>query len=201
MNYQYIEEKMPQQNYDIWLKKASGISDQMVQTELIEHQLEAIQVSYTAQKLIDVRANPTLQGTNGVLTMCFIVTMFITVIGYLIFWIISMKSRALSFGIFRAMGMTMNQVTGIIIAEQVLMTGSAIGYGFGLGILASKLFVPLLEYVDGLISLPPFIVVLEQNDYFRTLGIALGMLSVGISILFVIVRRLKMNQVIKLGED
>lgn len=201
MNYNYIENKMPLQDYDIWLTKEDGVTDQMVQDELVSKQLEANQVEYTTQQIITAKNDPILQGTNGVLTMCFIVTMFITVVGYLIFWMITMKSRALKFGIFRAMGMTMNQVSGIIISEQILMTGSAIGIGFGLGIVASKLFVPLLQYVNTSQVVPPFIVVLDSQDYFRTLGIAGGMLAFGLLVLFVNIRRLKMNQVIKLGED
>lgn len=202
MNYNYIEKKMPLQDYDIFIEKSLGATDQMVQDELIELGLEAEQVDYTTQQLIGKKNDPILQGINGVLTMCFVVTMVITVIGYLIFWLISMKGRALKFGIFRAMGMTMNQVNGIILTEQILMTGSAIGFGFGLGVLASRLFVPLLQYV-GLTgsNVPPFIVVLNQADYIRTLSIAGVMLAFGLAVLFISVRRLKMNQVIKLGED
>jgi putative ABC transport system permease protein len=202
MNYTYVQEKIIQKNYDLWMQKKVGVTDQLVQDELVDKGLEVSRVSYMTQELIKTKNDPILQGTNGVLTMCFLITMFITIIGYLLFWIISMKNRALTFGIFRAMGMTMNQVTRIIVTEQILMTGSAIIIGLLLGIQSSQLFVPLLKFVYARnLSGPPFIVVLLQEDYMRILYIVSAMLLFGLAVLFVIIRRLKMNQVIKLGED
>lgn len=202
MNYDYMQQKTVQQNYDIWMHKKSGVTDQQVQDELLTKGLEVSRVTYMTQELIKTKKDPILQGTNGVLTMCFVITMFITIVGYLIFWIISMKNRALTFGIFRAMGMTMSQVTRIIITEQILMTGSAIFIGLFLGIASSSLFVPLLKFVNSKsVSGPPFIVVLLQADYLRILYIVSAMLLFGLLVLFILIRRLKMNQVIKLGED
>ncbi|MDA3847387.1 MAG: hypothetical protein PF505_12735, partial [Vallitaleaceae bacterium] len=202
LNLDYIDSKLPSQDYTIWIDKEEGVTDRYIQEQLIDKDLEATDVVYTTQELISAKNAPLLQGTNGILTMCFIITMVITFIGYLIFWIMAMKGRALKFGIFRAMGMSMNQVTKIIVYEQILMTGAAIGFGFSLGIVASKIFVPMLQMVESAESqVPPFIVVLLRRDYLQTLGIAGAMLLVGLVILFIIVRRFKVNQVLKLGED
>lgn len=47
---------------------------------------------------------------NGALTLGFVVIMLMTVIGFLIYWIISIRSRTLQFGVLRAMGVTFREV-------------------------------------------------------------------------------------------
>ena len=47
--------------------------------------------------------DPLLQGTNGVLTMGFIVTIILCAVGYLIYWIMSIRSREMLFGVFHVL--------------------------------------------------------------------------------------------------
>jgi putative ABC transport system permease protein len=75
------------------------------------------------------RSDPILQGTNGVLTVGFIVTLLICFTGFLIYWILSIRSRVLQFGIFRAMGMSMRSLVGLLLNEQFVITFTAIGLG------------------------------------------------------------------------
>jgi putative ABC transport system permease protein len=54
--------------------------------------------------------DPVLQGTNGVLTVGFIIILLVCMTGFLIYWILSIRSRVLQFGIFRAMGLSMKSI-------------------------------------------------------------------------------------------
>jgi putative ABC transport system permease protein len=201
-NLNFIEETNNIRNIDIWLSKEDGITDDEIQEQLVEKELEVKRVFYTNQDLIDAKRDAQLQGTNGVLTMSFVIIMLVTIMGYLIFWVMTMKGRALKFGIFRAMGMSFSQVNQIIIIEQILMTGVSIVFGSLVGIIGSKIFVPMLQKVGSPADqLPPFVVVILSSDILRTIGIATGMLLIGVIVLYVIVRRFKVNQVLKLGED
>jgi putative ABC transport system permease protein len=202
VNYNNIEDQLPVQEYDIWMKRSEGVTDQFILNNLFESELETDRVEFRNQAMVNKKNDPMLQGTNGVLTMSYVITMLITVVGYLIFWIIAIRGRALKFGIFRAMGMSMGQVTMIIITEQLLMMTGAIIAGLGIGTMASRLFVPMLQQFDVTSSgVPPFRVVILQSDYSRIIGLTLLMLLVVLLILFAIVKRFKVNQVIKLGED
>jgi putative ABC transport system permease protein len=202
VNYNNLEDQLPVQEYDIWIKRSADVTDQNLLDQLSAANLETNRVEFRNQAMIEKKNDPMLQGTNGVLTMSYVITMLITIVGYLIFWIIAIRGRALKFGIFRAMGMTMRQVTMIIISEQLLMMSGAIAAGLAIGTLASRLFVPMLQQFDVTSAgVPPFRVVILNSDYGTIVSLTFIMLLVVLIILFVIVKRFKVNQVIKLGED
>jgi putative ABC transport system permease protein len=108
----------------------------------------------------------------------------------------------LQFGILRAIGLSRPGLIATLIWEQMLVSGSAIVAGVGAGVLTGYLFVPTLQHMySASEQVPPFVVTIQQSDLtmlFLTLG---GMLAIGLTVLFVIVRKLKVDQVIKLGED
>ena len=95
--------------------------------------------SYTDRDrdLANVSIDPLLQGTNGVLTMSFIVTMILCAAGYLIYWIMSIRSRELMFGILRACGMHKEEIFHMLIVEQIFSGAVSVFAGFGIGKIAS----------------------------------------------------------------
>ena len=54
--------------------------------------------------------------------------------GFLIYWILSIQSRALQFGIFRAMGMSLREILSMLINEQLFISVSSIAVGAGIGL-------------------------------------------------------------------
>ena len=73
----------------------------------------------TNADIIDLKNDPVFQATNGILTVGFIVVLVLAAAGFLIYWILSIRSRQLQFGIFRAMGMSMREVLGMLASEQL----------------------------------------------------------------------------------
>lgn len=61
------------------------------------------------------------------------------------YWVLSIKARALQFGIFRAMGMTMREILNMLIFEQIFITLPTIITGTVIGFIASKLYIPLIQ--------------------------------------------------------
>lgn len=201
-NYSYITSKLPVQPYEIWVKKQPGTPDGTINEELEAKNLSVERVDYANQDIINKKNDPMLLGTNGVLTMCFLVTMLITAIGFIIFWVLSIRERALKFGIFRAIGMPMRNITLIIACEQVLVSGCAILAGILVGSAASIIFIPLLQIVyASWQQVPPFRIIAYRSDYVKVLGMTLVMLITGLSFLYWLVRRINIHQVLKLGED
>lgn len=202
INHSYVMKKLPPIPYEIWMKKEPGVSDSVIHEQLETLSLRVEKVEYTSQKLIEKKNDPMLLGTNGVLTMCFIVTMLIAAIGFLLFWILSIREKSLKFGIFRAMGMPMGSVTLIMLLEQVLVSVVAIIFGVVLGTVASTIFIPMLEMVySAYQQVPPFKIVAEMGDYVKVLGIAGVMLFSGLVFLYGLVRSINVHQVLKMGED
>ena len=154
------------------------------------------------QDIVAKKNDPLLQGMNGAMTLGFIATLAISLAGFFIYWILSIQSRTLQFGILRAMGMSAWRVILMLVFEQIMISGVAIFIGLLVGGVMSQLFVPLLGLVNSAAEqVPPFTVVASRADYFRLYAVVGVMLAAGLALLGVLVRRIKVAQAIKLGED
>lgn len=202
INYAYILKRLPAQPYEIWIKKQNGTPDGAINAGLKERDLAVEKVEYSMQDIIEDKNDPMILGINGIFTMCFLITMFIAAMGFIVFWVLSIKDRALKFGIFRAMGMPMKSVTLIMICELFFVSGAAIITGILLGSVASKVFIPLLQMTySSSQQVPPFIIIAYMSDYAKVIGVTFVMLVTAVAFLYCLVRRINIHQVLKLGED
>lgn len=190
------------QPYRVWLKKKQGASSNQVYQDLTRKHIDISLREDTTEQIIKRKNDPMLQGMNGTLTLNFIVAGIISIIGFLIFWILSIKKRVLQFGIFRAIGLSMPKITGMLVCEQILITGAAIMAGILIGNIASRVFVPMLQTVYSIEEkVLPFKMVTVFGDYLRLYIITGLMLVSALFILWRIVSRININQALKLGED
>jgi len=201
-NLNSIHRQMRLEPYQVWISLNDNVSSLEFYEALNNDGVSVHTLTDTRQELIAVKNDPLLQGMNGTLTLGFIVTLSITFIGFLIYWVLSIKSRLLQFGILRAMGLSRIGVIITLMWEQLLISGSAIAAGFGVGVLASILYVPTLQLIySASEQVPPFSITVNSSDYAALLLAFSGMLISGLSVLVVMIRRLKPDQVLKLGED
>ena len=153
-------------------------------------------------ELIEKKNDPILQGTNGILTVGFIVVLMLCSVGFLIFWILSIQSRSLLFGIFRAMGMTMREVFTMLINEQVFISGLSIAIGALVGHLTAKFYMPLIQlaYAASDNALP-LELISHSTDSIRLFAVIGAVMLVCMFILGALISRMKVTQALKLGED
>lgn len=139
---------------------------------------------------------------NGGLTLGFIITMIMAVIGFLIYWILSIKGRTLQFGILRAMGMTIREIIGMLGYEQILVSLVSIAMAFIIGGATSDIFVPLFQNMYSVSNqIPPFIISAAAGDYIKIYILIVIMLGGGFAILGGIIKKININKALKLGED
>jgi len=153
-------------------------------------------------EMVEKKNDPILQGTNGILTVGFIVVLLLCSVGFLIFWILSIQSRSLLFGIFRAMGMTMREVFTMLINEQVFISGLSIAIGALVGHLTAKFYMPLIQlaYAASDNALP-LELISHSTDSIRLFAVIGMVMLVCMFILGVLISRMKVTQALKLGED
>jgi len=201
-NLDYIQVNSALEPYQVWLKKEPGATSGEIYQDIEDKGLQIEKLTDAGQQIIINKNDPMVQGTNGSLTLGFIVTMSVSTIGFLIYWILSIRQRELQFGIFRAMGMSVKKVIGLLACEQVLISGTAILVGIIIGGIASDLFVPLLQMAySAAQQVPPFKVIAAREDYIKIYTVVLLMLTIGLSVLGIIISKIKIHQAIKLGED
>ena len=156
----------------------------------------------TKNELVFARQEPIIQGTNGALTISFIIILFICFVGFLIYWMLSIRSRVLQFGIFRAMGMGMRNILVLLFNEQMFITFTALVMGVVVGEASGRLFIPLIKvsYTPAE-QILPLLVVMEARDYASIYVVLGAMFLICILILRRYISKIKIDQALKLGED
>ena len=190
----------PTSPYQIWMK-IDG------KTDFIYDWAEANEIDLSlfedySSKIISMKNDPYFQITNGMLTISFIVVLVLCAIGFLIYWLTNIRSRELIFGIYRAMGMSMGELIRMLINEHFFGSLIPILFGAGIGILASKMFIPLIEiaYSPAEQTLPTRIFT-ETSDVIR-ISVVVGIMLLGcLTVISVLLSKIKINQALKLGED
>jgi len=188
--------------YEVWINVKDGKSSQFIYDYLTESDKKVRFFSDAQAELIAQKNDAVLQGTNGILTVGFIVVLVLCTVGFLIYWILSIRQRALQMGIFRAMGMTMREIITMLINEQVWISGLSILSGVGIGWAASKLYVPIIQiaYANS-DQMVPLRVVMSAQDNAQLLIIVGIVMLICLCILGGIVSRMKIAKALKLGED
>lgn len=186
--------------YQVWLQ-TDGSSDAFYDYAA-EHNLHMESVRDVHRELAALKSDPVLQSTNGILTIGFILVLLLCAVGFLIYWILSIRQRTLQFGIFRAMGMSGREVIFMLLIEQFLISVTSIGAGILVGWLAARLYVPLVQAsYAGADKVLPMQIVGSASDYVR-LGCVVGAIVIAcIVILSVLISRIRITQALKLGED
>lgn len=199
-NLSQVQDAMGLRPYEIWIKTKGD-------TDFIYEYAEENEVKYP--KFVDMNAeivegknDPMLKSLNGVLTVGFIVVLALCIIGFLMYWILSIRQRTLQFGIYRAMGMSMREIFTMLINEQILISVTSIVLGGAIGFIASVLFMPMIQIAYSSIdNALPLVNELNITATTQLFLIVFTMLLVCMFILVIIIRRMKIAQALKLGED
>lgn len=199
-NLAQVQHRFGVRPYQVWLKTDGS-------TQFIYDYAKENNISYTtfedvSAKLVEVKNDALFQGTNGILTMSFIVILILCCTGFLIYWILSIRQRELLFGVFRAMGMTRREVIQMLINEQIFSSGVSIIIGTLIGLLASKMFVPLVQiFYASTEQAIPLEVVNESLDMIRLFSIIGLVIVVCMIVLGKLISKINISQALKLGED
>lgn len=186
--------------YQVWIKTEN--SSQFIYDYAEQEGIAFATFKDASAEIVELKNDPVFQGTNGILTVGFIVVLILCSVGFLIYWILSIKSRSLQFGIYRAMGMSMREVVTMLIGEQVFISGTSIATGALVGQLTSKLYMPLIQMAYASYdSALPLRIISEQGDMLRLLAIVGAVMLACMVILGWLISRMKIAQALKLGED
>jgi len=200
-NLGYLTSLIGIRPYQVWMR-TDGASHQFIYDFIEESDIKVLDVYDNHKSLEKILLDPVIQSTNGFMSTGFIMTMLLCITGFLIYWILSIKERLLQFGVFRAMGMGMRGIIGILICEQGLITIVALALGGLVGEVTSRFFVVLLQFsytaADQVI---PLVIVRSPLDFVTIYSILGLMLVISIIILVRYTLRINVTQVLKLGED
>ncbi|MBQ9764630.1 MAG: ABC transporter permease [Lachnospiraceae bacterium] len=201
-NYATVLSKWDITPYEIWIKLADDVDTDFIYNFAEENDIRYTKFTDLSAEVVKIHNETLFQGTNGILTMSFIVILVLYAIGFLIYWILSIKSRELLFGVLRAMGMSRAEIIHMLVNEQLFTGVLSIVLGCVIGFIVSNLFVPLIQiaYSTGAQALPLELIT-DTNDMVKLFAIIGITFVFCMAILTRIVFSMKITQALKLGED
>lgn len=197
-----IQFQLALEPYEVWLKLKPGASSEKLYEAIEERKLPVTSVKNTRLDWNRAKNDPFLMAINGILTLGFLISIAVSFTGFLLYWILSLRGRTLQNGIMRAIGLSVRQMVGMLVVEQLLTSGLAVAIGILVGNLASLLYVPNFQIAfDPSTMVPPFKVIFDAMDFARLYTVVAVMLLAGLVILGMMVSRTRIHQALKLGED
>nr|MCR4960974.1 FtsX-like permease family protein [Lachnospiraceae bacterium] len=200
-NLSFLQDEWDVYPYEVWIKtdgKTEGIYEFIEESRT----LKLTKFNDLSEIREDIRADTMFQGTNGILTMSFIIVLVLCAVGYLIYWIMSIRSRELLFGVLRAMGMKKTEITQMLMLEQILSGFYSIIAGSIIGFVASYMFVPLVQGAYAASNqVLPLVLTVSLADMIKLFATILMVVVVCIVVIVKIVSGMNISGALKLGED
>lgn len=131
----------------------------------------------------------------GMLYAGFWVSLLLSLLDFAFYLVVTARRRSLGFAVLQALGWNINNIWALLIAEQAALIIPALLVGVALGVVLAYVILPFLALVGGeTLRLPA----LNLIVLLLTLLIGFGILSFGAARWL---RRLNVNQVLRLGEE
>lgn len=196
-----VQESFDIRPYQVWLRTNTPDIDFFYEWAE-ENNYKFTSVESMDSNLADIRTDTLFQGTNGILTLSFIIILLLCGVGYLIYWILSIKERELLFGVFRAMGMRKNEILHMLINEQIFSGVLSILFGGIVGVVASRLYVPMIQITYAAENqVLPQTLITDGADTVKLFAVIAVMLCICIAVLVRNIAAMKITNALKLGED
>lgn len=188
--------------YSVWMRSTSGTDDEQIAAYLEEKDIKAAEWTSADELAAKSRSAAMIQITNGMFTMSFLISLLICSVGFLIYWIMSIKNRELLFGIYRAMGMPMRDINQMLLNEQIFGSLLPILAGGGAGMLGTVLFAKLIA----LVYLPKkhnigIRIFVYGGDMVKLFAVVLVVVLVCFFVIRKLLAGMKVAEALKLGED
>jgi putative ABC transport system permease protein len=179
------------------------LDQQADQSRLVTSGLNTIVTEWSSADL-NIRAEqrrPERQGLFGLLSVGFVASALLTVLGFLLYALFSFRRRFIEMGMLRAIGLSIRQMTSLLAAELAFLVLLGIGVGTALGVFASRLFVPFLQIgASAQSQYPPFQIQIAWLSIVEIYILFAALFVVALSVLSGLLVRMKIFQAIKLGE-
>ena len=187
--------------YHVWAESDGTIEAEAFRQELLDQQLFGTTWDEARPLVADVQSQPQRQGLFGLLSVGFITSALLTVLGFFLYALFSLQQRTVEIGILRAVGLSRSKMIRLVAWELVLLIASGLLLGTVLGVLVSQQFIPFLQTGNGISQLaPPYLVEVAWD--------AVGQVYALFGLLFIValitlswrLLRTKLFESIKMGE-
>lgn len=144
---------------------------------------------------------PERTGTFGILSVGFVTSALLTVLGFLLYSLVSFQRRFIELGILRAIGLSVGQMSAFLALEQAFLIGTGMVVGTVMGVWASSMFIQFLQVGAGKYALtPPFEVKTAWGAIMNIYAVFMFMFLFAVGSMVYLLVRMRVFQAVKLGE-
>ncbi|HNB53572.1 MAG TPA: ABC transporter permease, partial [Anaerolineales bacterium] len=187
--------------YQVWLRTTSDFDPQVLDEWLFDQKLFTWTWNEPYEAISHEQVRPERQGLFGLLSVGFMASALVTVLGYFMYALFSFRRRFIELGILRAVGLSQGQM-GIWVACELgflILTGLLLGTGVGVWV--SEQFIPFLQIgASGAELIPPYLVEISWNSVWQISGLFALLFSLALVVLGGLLRRMKIFEAVKLGQ-
>lgn len=147
------------------------------------------------------QAQPDRQGLFGLLSIGFVASTIVTILGFFLYAFFSYRRRFVELGVLRAVGLTSSEMMISVAWELGLLMFTGLGFGIGIGVAVSRMYVPYLQIGRRVNeNVPPYLVTMAWPEIIQILVLFFTLFVVSMIILIIVLRRMRIFQAVKLGE-
>jgi len=186
--------------YDVWLATGPGSTEAVV-AALNERSVPVVS-AWDARNLIAAeQQRPQRQGLFGLLTLGFLASGLLTVLGLTLHALLSFRERTVELGVLRALGFSLRQMRVYLTGTQIVLLLTGLLAGTALGLATGRLFIPFLQAQGGMHpGTPPFIVRTAWSDIGLIYALFAATAAASIGLTLALLRRMRVYEAIKMGE-
>lgn len=201
-NYQVVMKDFRMRPYEVWMKLSDKADPEAITNTLNEMGIRTYFTQSTEELIKEQRNSTLIQITNGMFSIGFIISITVCGVGFLIYWILTIKERELIYGIYRSMGMSMGEIIRMLIVEQIFSSIFAGTAGFGVGMLTTVLFTKLISvvYLPRIHNIP-IEVIFKAEDSIKMLAIVGFVLVICFIVICRLIKNMNITKALKLGDD
>lgn len=192
--FELVGTELPQ---NVWLAIESGAKVRDIQEQIGELNFPVLRWLDPEATLRQAQAEPGRRGVLGFLSVGFVASIVLTLIGTIIQSTASFRAQSAQLGTLRAMGMGSFSVGLYMVLLQGMMATSGILSGTSIGVMTTLLYLPLLDFSGGL---PPYLVRVAWEDIILVYSVFAGVLFFVTLFISLLLSREQLSQVVKLGD-
>ena len=183
--------------HDYWLSLALDADLALVRQQARELGFPVIELRDPEAELLEAMASPSRRGVLGFLSVGFVASVVLTLVSAIVQSTAAFRAQATQLGSLRAMGLGGLSVGIYLILLQGMAAASGILSGTSIGVATTLLFLPLLDFSDGL---PPYLVRVAWSDIILVYALFAGILFFVTLFTTMLMSRERLTTIVKLGD-
>ncbi|MBT3943721.1 MAG: FtsX-like permease family protein [Chloroflexi bacterium] len=190
---------------ELWIS-AKG-SDTATVADQVVAQIDLLPYSYSGisdrdSTLGEISSDPLVRaGWSVLLALAYATVLLVSAVGFLVHSQVSFDARKGEFALLRTIGLSMRQLLSLVVLEQVLVLGVAIGIGIFMGTRLGGTMLPFLSNSgEGVRVVPPILVEIDWPSLGITFAMLGAVILIVVAVILYSVYRMSIQSVLRLGE-